>query len=129
MAHRYPTLLIFIWLLSISACQSSPPRAFQFDTRITADGYKLFQLVYPQEHVELRLPGANTNRRPQTEGVSEHRAVSMLEQMLKANGYCRQGYILLGRAGGETSNRLRGECRERANAQDRRDYPNTIERW
>lgn len=124
-------LLTFTGLLSLSACQSSSPRSFEFDTRITTDGYKLFQLAYPPSDVELRLlrADASARARGQPKVVTERRALSVLEQILANNGYCRQGYILLGRPGGETSNRLRGECREKADARDRKAFPDTIERW
>lgn len=132
MTHFYTAKpLALSALLSLMACQTSRPQTFQFDTRITNEGYKLFQLAYPQMHTELRLPNASasTNHRRRPQYITEKRLRAVLEEKLIENGYCRQGYVLLGRAGGDTSNRLRGECRDKANARDRQTYPDSIERW
>lgn len=127
--HHPMKFSILCLLLSLSGCQSKLPQAFTFDTRITTDGYKLFQLAHPRILHQARLPSTSNDRRQRSQHYSEKRILSALEQTLSGNGYCRQGYVLLGRAGGETSNRLRGECREKATPRDRQIYTDTIERW
>lgn len=116
-------------ILSLNACQSHSRYLFQFDTRITDDGYKLFQLMYPQPEPVLRLPSKDQARRESRPNVSEKRMLAVLEQTMEDNGYCRDGYVLLGRYAGKTSNRIRGECRDKATLADRQLYPDTIKQW
>lgn len=121
--------LLFSAVLSLSACQSHSVHTLEFGTRITDDGYKLFQLVYPQAEPELRLPSQSQHRREPRPAVSEKRVLSVLEKTIETNGYCREGYTLLGRYAGETTNRIRGECHDKANTMDRQLYPDTITQW
>lgn len=121
--------LLLIGALCLSACQSPSPRDFRFSTRITDDGYKQFQLAYPSTIQELHLPGSRQAKNQRDSGISQRQVLSVLEQRLKERGYCRKGYMLLGRYAGETSSRVRGECRDKANKADRVAYPDTIEQW
>jgi hypothetical protein len=54
---------------------------------------------------------------------------NMLDEIMEQSQYCRDGYVLLGRYAGETTRRLRGECKDRATDEDRRLFPDTVERW
>lgn len=127
-SYRFLTLLL-IGAVSLNACQSQPSQDFKFGTRITDDGYKQFQLVYPRTTHELRLPGSGQARHQDKRQLSQRQVLSALEQILQDKGYCRKGYMLLGRYAGETINRVRGECREKASSADRDAHPDTIERW
>lgn len=127
-SYRLLTLIV-AGTLALNACQSHPSQDFRFGTRITDDGYKQFQLVFPRTAQELRLPGSRQNRDQRDHGINQREVLSALEQILQDNGYCREGYMLLGRYAGETSNRVRGECRDKANRMDREAHPDTIEQW
>lgn len=116
--------------LALSACQSARTPSHRFDTHITSADYKLFQLTFPRPSYTVQLQQSRREeRRRSTPELTEQRIAATLEDIFEQNGYCRQGYVILGRYAGETSNRVRGECRERASAEDRSTYSNTIERW
>ncbi len=107
---------------------------FTLSTRITADGFKLFELAFPYQPRQLRLPG-NSSRagtqapRDRQPRHSDRQLERILDAKLNERGYCREGYILLGRHSGHTAQTLRGECRELATAEDRVQFQNTIGRW
>lgn len=115
-------------VFALGACQSTPSQEFRFTTHITDDGYKLFQLAYPPAVSEIRLPGSDRRPRRETE-TTERQALAELEQRLVRSNYCRQGYVLLGRHAGQTSSRIRGECREKATPEDLRLFPDTLDQW
>lgn len=123
---------LLLTLLLCSACtHKPPPGSVLLNTRITADGLKLFELVLPRakpvadSDTHMR-PG---ERRPPEPGFSERRVLSLLTSVIEESGYCRAGYVLLGRYAGETTGRVRGECKDRATDADRARYPDTITRW
>jgi hypothetical protein len=128
---KVTTLLLFYSaILGLTGCQTYSNEEFRFETNITNDGYKLFQLVYPPRDLELRLPTARRGNNGQPDkGLSEQQVLAVLEDKLEETGYCTSGYIVLGRQGGETTDRIRGECRDKATDSDRQKHPNTIKQW
>jgi hypothetical protein len=120
-------LMYVTFLCGISACSQQPYGSgahWQFKTLITSDNIKRFELSVPpkvidplsQKHYEETSP-------------SQRYFKSQLEDTLAQNGFCREGYLPLGRFAGESSYRLRGECKEAASAEDKAKFPNSIERW
>lgn len=108
---------------------------FTLATRITPSGLKLFELSYPYLPRQLVLPG-NSSRTGSTQpsrasqpGYSDRQLERALETKLSASGFCRDGYILLGRHSGNTAQTMRGECRDMATADDRDRFQDTIGRW
>lgn len=128
MLIRYFLLLT---LLLCSACTNKPPPgAVLLNTRITEDGLKLFELVLPRAPIaDSGADSRQGERRPPEPGFSERRVLSLLTTVMEESGYCRAGYVLLGRYAGETTGRVRGECKDRATDADRARYPDTITRW
>lgn len=118
---------------SMQASRQAEP--FTFSTRITPSGLKLFELSYPFVPRRLILPGSSSRTASQQPARSEQPTYSnrqlerVLTTKLDASGYCREGYILLGRHSGITTQTIRGECRELATADDREQFQNTIGRW
>lgn len=108
---------------------------FTFSTRITPSGLKLFELSYPFVPRRLTLPGSSSRTGSQQPARREQPAYSdrqlerALTTKLNASGYCREGYILLGRHSGITAQTIRGECRELATTDDREQFQDTIGRW
>lgn len=117
--------LLLLTLLCSACANKPPPGSVHLNTLITSDGLKLFELALPRASGGEREPG---EPRPEP-GFSEGRVLAILETMLLETGYCRAGYVLLGRYAGETMGRVRGECKDRATAQDRERFPDTIARW
>lgn len=113
------------WLALIAGCASLPeslPPGFEFATLITPSGQKLFEINYPlyrEQPVDGRAGKYYTTTT----------AEQLLKEELQRNGYCRAGYLLLGRQAGPNARRLRGECRERASDEDRTTYPDTLRDW
>lgn len=119
--------MIFIF----SACASKGPSAsgLQLQTRITEGGLKLFELVFPAPAETLRLPSGSSRQREKSPEMTSRQMEALLDDVMDESRYCREGYVLLGRYAGETTRRLRGECRERATEDDRRQFPDTVDRW
>jgi len=122
---------LFAILLLCTACANKPPPGSVLHTRITEDGLKLFELMLPRaantaEHAAAPRQG---QRRPPESGFSERRVLALLEAVMEESRYCRAGYVLLGRYAGETTGRVRGECKDRATEADRQKYPDSITRW
>jgi hypothetical protein len=119
-------------LLLCSACANKPsPGSLLLHTRITEGGLKLFELTLPRAaHAEDSDAGPRPGeRRPPEPGFSEKRVLAMLASVMEESRYCRAGYVLLGRYAGETTGRVRGECKDRATEEDRQQYPDSITRW
>lgn len=127
-------LLAVLFLSGLAiACTSSrnklPPAELQ--TRITQGGLKLFELSSPMQARPMTLPNGNPRQqRPVNDGRKMQKHMQdMLDEVMEQTGYCRAGYVLLGRYAGETTRRVRGECRDRATEEDRQKFPDDIERW
>lgn len=115
-----------IALLALSGCLHKPlTPPTQFSSQITTGGLKLFEMTYPgPKPAIISMRSAKTMN-----GWSNKRVLASLSDTLEQNHFCRQGYLILGRYAGETTNKIRGECKEPANSDDRQIYPNTIARW
>lgn len=117
--------------LLLANCASAPTaRPENFGTFITPEGLKLFELRFarPSRDVRVGEPRREVSPRREQQRLARER-LGILEATLTATGFCREGYTLLGRYAGETVERLRGECQERATEQDRARFPNDILRW
>ena len=123
-------LVTAVSLCLFVACSSNPLKGHhQFDTLITSDGHKLFELVFAAPARDLLQSTRSGNRPPPSDTLSLRHQVNLLEDELEVSGFCRDGYFLLGRYAGETQKRLRGECKDIATETDRQQFSNTIERW
>ena len=122
---------LLVILLLCSACANKPPSSVLLHTRITEDGLKLFELVLPRaaNAAEADVVLRQGERRPPEPGFSEKRVLATLASVMEESRYCRAGYVLLGRYAGETTGRVRGECKDRATDEDRQQYPDSITRW
>ncbi len=99
--------------LYLSACASKHPPAEIFDddefsTEITQDGTKFFTYI---RHMSKDAKHA--------EGLR-----GAVELKLDTSGYCRDGYLDRESYHANGIARLRGECREGASTQDRKQFPN-----
>ena len=137
------TTLAFIVAAStlLSACSSQPeinPEDFvgqvsdSFRTDIKSNGLKLFTYrailtletpqtqVLPHEVRSNQKKRSRSNRRYQGPDLSVWTAQIEhgLQQTIKMNGYCRDGYIELYRSIQTDRGTIRGECNDGANATD-----------
>jgi hypothetical protein len=124
------------WLILVclaAGCSTSRDlQSLELQTRITPGDLKLFELAFPaQAHpVSLSTNERNRQRRPDTsDRQMQKHMLKMLDEVMEQTSYCREGYVLLGRYAGETTRRVRGECRDRATDEDRHRFPDTVERW
>ena len=115
--------------LAACAHKGPPPGTLQLKTRITDDGLKLFELVFPMPNRPLEMPSGGGERRKPRPDLSGKQMLALLDEVVTQSQFCRQGYVLLGRYAGETTARLRGECNDRATTADRDRFPDTINRW
>lgn len=125
--HTFIRISLLCCLLP--ACASVGPLISgpqEFKTLITSDNIKRFELsVLPRPmHIDPQA-----NRQKIEPGPSERQLLASLKATLASNGFCREGFLLLGRYAGESTQRLRGECKDSASAEDKSRFPNTIERW
>lgn len=118
-------------VLALDSAGCSSQRAFdsqglQFKTLITPEHIKRFELTI----IPRPLPiDPQSDRRGLESGPSERQLKGLLKDALASNGFCKQGFLPLGRYAGESHYRLRGECKDAATAEDVARFPNTIERW
>lgn len=126
---RIRLLHCFFAVVTVGCASNGPiPQELKFTTHISNGQYKLFQLTYP-------APTRNLfNSSQQYDPGEQYRARrkyirKMLDQAVLESNYCREGYRLLARYAGETSRRIRGECREKATAEDIKNFPNTLPHW
>ena len=131
-------MAVAISLLVLSACSASPTPTKQghathspylFRTLISKTGIKRFELILTPRPLQVSSSyySHNQNRKPR--GVKEKKLIRVLNNKLKQNKFCRSGYLLLGRYAGKKTNRLRGECKEKASEADKQNFKNTIKAW
>lgn len=126
-----PAGLCLLLLLGLGGCihRSKSEAPLPMQTRITEGGLKLFEVIFPMPVDVMAMPGSNGRTPKQQKALSSKHMQKMLDEVMEQSGYCRDGYVLLGRYAGETTRRMRGECRDRATNEDRQRFPDTIERW
>lgn len=129
--HHSPIRWLLIVLCIAAGCahRQADIRALELQTRITEGGLKLFELTFPMQSQPMTLPTGSERppkKRPET---NARQMQSMLDEVMEQSQYCRDGYVLLGRYAGETTRRLRGECKDRATDEDRQRFPDTVQRW
>lgn len=133
--HKMVRAAAVILALSAMGCANTSqlPDEYRFNTLITPQGLKLFELTLPSPSYRLVMPssaGATPIRRKREEvDYSEKRIKRVVEQAVEVTEYCRSGFYLLGRYAGETAARVRGECRENANEEDKKAFPDTLHAW
>lgn len=127
--------------IAVGGCHHAPPSHLLqenpfFRTLITPQQVKRFELtVVPKPVDPFNGPAKrlNTYDEDATEGGLQRRTDAYLQYKVKtlveATGFCKQGYILLGRFAGESQYRVRGECKDLASAEDYNQFPNTITQW
>lgn len=119
-----PLLKPFIILLAaswLSACASRGPEMIyndNFETDITADGTKFF--IYTR-HFHKKPSGDDRPLDEQQADAALRRAV---QEKLNATSYCRDGYLTLEDYEANGIARIRGECRDGASDDDRKQFPN-----
>jgi len=118
-------------VLALDSAGCSSQRGFdaaglQFKTLITPEHIKRFELSLTPKPQAL---DPLSNRRGLEEAPSERQLKGLLKDTLATNGFCKAGFLPLGRYAGESHYRLRGECKDAATAEDIAKFPNTIERW
>jgi hypothetical protein len=117
-------------MMALMGCASSAmrPSESSLKTLITDNGLKFFELSFPELPGQLLQPSANTSQTP-PQTLTTEKMQRITSHMVDTSGYCQSGHKLLGRFAGQTVNTIRGECIDKANANDRQKFPNTIERW
>lgn len=123
--HTLAKITFLSWILA--ACSTSSnfnSKSLQFKTLITPEHVKRFELTLIPRPIDPM-----TNHKMLESGPSERQFKGLLESALAENNFCHNGYLPLGRYAGESSYRLRGECKDAATAEDVAKFPNTIERW
>lgn len=127
--------MVCLMLTACSRTQHLQTDALSFRTLITPDNIKRFELSVPAKPLDVMKQmnrGRDSDRDGRGEFQQRHTDVYLkyaLEDILDHNGFCQQGYLLLGRFAGENQNRLRGECKDSASAEDRAKFPNSIQKW
>lgn len=127
--HRHKAYLTYSIALSLCVgCTSArtPDPEVRLLTLIRDNGLKLFEMHFPLPPRDSPLEG---NRRQQKPRLDERRMQAALEERMAVTGFCREGYLLLGRHSGVTVQTLRGECRDRATKEDRERFEDTIQQW
>lgn len=123
------------WVLGLAGCSNNArlPDNHHFNTLITPQGLKLFELALPSPTYRLLIPssarGTPSRNTQQDTSYSEKQIENLVEKAIETTHYCRSGFYLLGRYAGETAARIRGECRESASNKDRKTFPNTLHAW
>lgn len=127
-----PLTILALFSLWLGGCSNHKVKAshFRFNTLITEQGIKLFELSsqYRREPFVIK-PVANPYGEKKENDAINKRLLAELEYHMEATKFCRKGYLLLGRHAGETTHKIRGECRERASEDDIGTFPNTIKQW
>ncbi len=130
---RARTVVTFLVCCTGFGCSNlkNLPSEFSFTTHINESGLKLFQLSYPAPKRVITLYTGNPGAAPRRESTpySDDYLQKILALAVDQSEYCREGYLQLGRYAGETSERLRGECKEKATTEDLEHFPNTLNRW
>lgn len=113
-------------LATLSSCAGPKlGNTIELNTLITDRGIKLFEMTYPgaaKDPMRLSL-------RPQNKPWSERKIMNYLNAALEQSGYCNKGFVTLGRHAGETTHKVRGECKDLATPNDRANFPDTIQIW
>lgn len=128
-------------LLTLAACGGHSLRSDEtetFSTRILDNGSKLFsyQLDTPSDSAArpTLVFDANENTDPNTppdmapysaddeKARIESRVLALMDDKLKASGYCRDGYVVSERSIGFRRSVVSGECRETATDEDRNQF-------
>jgi hypothetical protein len=111
-------------IVLLGACAHRPdaddvPRGVDFSTQILADDTKLFRVLVRESLPERPRPASQPSQ-PQRERDIDLKAIA--SAMLAQNSYCRTGFIVLEQYRQQHTRVLRGECRESADAGDRRHF-------
>ena len=130
MSKLKPILTYALLTLWVSACISQPDKHVlsQFKTLITPDGVKRFELPLPKPDFRVNL-SENSRSNPYDNELSERKVMRRVEAVLETTGFCKTGFILLGRHAGETAQKVRGECKEAATQNERQQFKNSITQW
>ncbi len=139
MKTRNLLLLLISVLLLCSNCSTLPDSQEKFTTTITENDSKLFNFTLEMVLPDIAAINQNhTINQPnkqqidaktlETERFDRHyenldeRLTEHLQTKLEATGYCRDGYLELGRIFRKYTATIRGECNEDATASDRENF-------
>lgn len=147
MEYKSWFLILFVFLF-LSGCASnqrkSPEVTEVIATNITSNGLKLFSYSVTMSMPQKRKEGLSRengrgarNGRDKSGGMDEVKSdrestknrmkqmiYEKLESKLIDTGYCREGYIVLDRYFDREQAQIRGECKEGATEEDRKNFVN-----
>jgi hypothetical protein len=115
------TIIILFAIILLNACASPGPAiAFEdsFTTEISADSTKFF--TYTRQF-DKNSKSKNPRRDDKDRDTALQQSV---QAKLDSSGYCRDGYLTLEHYEANGIARIRGECRDGANENDRTVFPN-----
>ncbi len=118
-------------LATCAACTSAPKQVKDpsFKTLITPERVKRFELSVIPKDLSITRPNPELDGGTRQARQLELFLQNALEEAITRSGFCRAGYLPLGRFAGESQYRLRGECKDPASDADLAAFPNSIERW
>ena len=134
-------LIIPVVAMALVACASNQTKKSEieeiFVTDIKPNGIKLFSYTMTVSRPsgsrsgtgggkrggEGGKQGGGSSGRPDRESMMKG-IKEKLDARLAETGYCREGYIVLGRRIDRGRSFIRGECKEGATADDREKFPN-----
>lgn len=124
-------IFLFMAVLCLQSCGSTShlSKDASFKTLITADDAKRFELNYARPERKIDLTQPRNERNPYRDELSERQLLRNVDELIATTRFCRNGYFLLGRHAGETTQKIRGECKDSATEQDKITFPNTIIQW
>ncbi|VUD41091.1 hypothetical protein TDB9533_00416 [Thalassocella blandensis] len=135
--HKRLTVGLIIAVLSGCASQESLIENTSFNTKITDSGLKHFEIYLAKRPPELSsakekidLPkNGRPPIRPKRGSRSPKQLNKITEIYIETTQYCRTGYWIMEMDTYRPVPRVRGECNEAATDEDRKKFPNSIQRW
>ncbi|MEN8133609.1 MAG: hypothetical protein ABFS45_26285 [Pseudomonadota bacterium] len=135
-------LFLFFVPMVLVACASNQAKQPEieeiFVTDIKSNGIKLFNYTVTVSRPSGSRGGTGRGKRGGESGKQERGSAGRpdresmmkgikekLDARLSETGYCREGYIVLGRSIGRGRSFIRGECKEGATEDDRTKFSNS----
>lgn len=115
-------LLLFSPLLLAACAGTGPLPATYFNTYIAPDNSKRFVIAQANSGPAPSMRADNEQRQRRQDDEGDKPLTQALDALLKKNGYCRTGYMIISRDWVEGKPQLSGECNESATAADRQHF-------